>query len=83
MFCYTGEAARGGALRTTACCRMPHAACTQPLRSVLWLQGQLRHFLTQRLPSRRPSNPAGLTPEQVDRLTAEHHIYLTRNGRIS
>lgn len=26
---------------------------------------------------------AGLTPEQVDRLTAEHHIYLTRNGRIS
>ncbi len=26
---------------------------------------------------------SGLTPEQVDRLTAEYHIYLTRNGRIS
>lgn len=26
---------------------------------------------------------SGLTPEQVDRLTNEHHIYLTRNGRIS
>nr|AFK34863.1 unknown [Lotus japonicus] len=25
----------------------------------------------------------GLTPEQVDRLTNEFHIYLTRNGRIS
>ena len=25
----------------------------------------------------------GLTPEQVDRLEADHHIYLTRNGRIS
>jgi len=25
----------------------------------------------------------GLTPEQVDQLTQEHHIYLTRNGRIS
>ncbi|KAL9243726.1 hypothetical protein vseg_017580 [Gypsophila vaccaria] len=26
---------------------------------------------------------SGLTPEQVDRLTREFHIYLTRNGRIS
>ena len=26
---------------------------------------------------------SGLTPEQVDRLTADYHIYLTRNGRIS
>ena len=24
----------------------------------------------------------GLTPEQCDRLMKEHHIYLTRNGRI-
>eukprot|EP00744_Colponema_vietnamica_P030067 GILI01046639.1.p2 GENE.GILI01046639.1~~GILI01046639.1.p2 ORF type:complete len:125 (+),score=35.58 GILI01046639.1:20-394(+) len=26
---------------------------------------------------------SGLNPEQVDRLTNEFHIYLTRNGRIS
>jgi len=26
---------------------------------------------------------SGLTPQQVDRLTNEYHIYLTRNGRIS
>ena len=26
---------------------------------------------------------SGLSPEQVDRLTNEYHIYLTRNGRIS
>lgn len=26
---------------------------------------------------------SGLTPEQVDKLSAEHHVYLTRNGRIS
>jgi len=26
---------------------------------------------------------SGLTPEQVDRLASEHHIYMTRNGRIS
>jgi len=26
---------------------------------------------------------SGLTPEQVDRLSSEFHIYLTRNGRIS
>lgn len=26
---------------------------------------------------------SGLSPEQVDRLTNEFHIYLTRNGRIS
>ncbi|KAK9814338.1 hypothetical protein WJX72_004134 [[Myrmecia] bisecta] len=26
---------------------------------------------------------SGLTPEQVDRLAKEHHIYMTRNGRIS
>ncbi|KAL8130089.1 hypothetical protein V2J09_019244 [Rumex salicifolius] len=26
---------------------------------------------------------SGMTPEQVDRLTKEFHIYLTRNGRIS
>lgn len=26
---------------------------------------------------------AGLSPEQVDRITKEYHIYLTRNGRIS
>ncbi|KAG7011992.1 Aspartate aminotransferase, mitochondrial [Cucurbita argyrosperma subsp. argyrosperma] len=26
---------------------------------------------------------SGLTPEQVDRLTNEYHIYMTRNGRIS
>uniref|UniRef100_M4DP46 Aspartate aminotransferase n=1 Tax=Brassica campestris TaxID=3711 RepID=M4DP46_BRACM len=26
---------------------------------------------------------SGLTPEQVDRLTSEYHIYMTRNGRIS
>jgi len=25
----------------------------------------------------------GLTPEQVDKLTNDHHVYLTRNGRIS
>jgi aspartate aminotransferase len=25
----------------------------------------------------------GLAPEQVDRLAKEHHVYLTRNGRIS
>jgi len=25
----------------------------------------------------------GITPEQVDRLAEEHHIYMTRNGRIS
>jgi len=25
----------------------------------------------------------GLTPEQVDKLTSEYHVYLTRNGRIS
>lgn len=25
---------------------------------------------------------SGLTPEQVDRLTNEFHIYMTRNGRI-
>lgn len=25
---------------------------------------------------------SGMTPEQVDRLTNEFHIYLTRNGRI-
>lgn len=25
---------------------------------------------------------SGLTPEQVDRLTNEYHIYMTRNGRI-
>jgi aspartate aminotransferase len=24
-----------------------------------------------------------MTPEQVDRLTNEYHIYMTRNGRIS
>jgi aspartate aminotransferase len=26
---------------------------------------------------------SGMTPEQVDRLSNEFHIYLTRNGRIS
>eukprot|EP01101_Sappina_pedata_P004446 TRINITY_DN188_c0_g1_i1.p1 TRINITY_DN188_c0_g1~~TRINITY_DN188_c0_g1_i1.p1 ORF type:complete len:425 (+),score=200.61 TRINITY_DN188_c0_g1_i1:67-1341(+) len=26
---------------------------------------------------------SGLTPQQVDQLAAEHHIYMTRNGRIS
>lgn len=26
---------------------------------------------------------SGLKPEQVDRLTKDFHIYLTRNGRIS
>ncbi|WZY90110.1 hypothetical protein YC2023_046845 [Brassica napus] len=26
---------------------------------------------------------SGMTPEQVDRLTSEYHIYMTRNGRIS
>eukprot|EP00180_Rhodochaete_pulchella_P001883 Plantae.Rhodophyta-Rhodochaete_pulchella.ctg28294.p1 GENE.Plantae.Rhodophyta-Rhodochaete_pulchella.ctg28294~~Plantae.Rhodophyta-Rhodochaete_pulchella.ctg28294.p1 ORF type:complete len:223 (+),score=42.68 Plantae.Rhodophyta-Rhodochaete_pulchella.ctg28294:88-669(+) len=26
---------------------------------------------------------SGLTPEQVDRLKEDHHVYLTRNGRIS
>jgi len=26
---------------------------------------------------------SGLTPEQVDKLAADYHIYLTRNGRIS
>jgi len=26
---------------------------------------------------------SGLTPEQVDRLASEYHIYMTRNGRIS
>jgi aspartate/tyrosine/aromatic aminotransferase len=25
---------------------------------------------------------SGMTPEQVDRLTNEYHIYMTRNGRI-
>lgn len=25
----------------------------------------------------------GMTPEHVDALTAEHSVYLTRNGRIS
>jgi hypothetical protein len=25
---------------------------------------------------------SGMTPEQVDRLTKEFHIYMTRNGRI-
>jgi aspartate aminotransferase, mitochondrial len=25
---------------------------------------------------------SGMTPEQVDRLTQEFHIYMTRNGRI-
>lgn len=25
----------------------------------------------------------GLNPEQVDKIVAEHHVYLTRNGRIS
>ena len=25
---------------------------------------------------------SGMTPEQVDRLTSEYHIYMTRNGRI-
>lgn len=25
---------------------------------------------------------SGLTPEQCDKLISEHHIYLTRNGRI-
>ena len=26
---------------------------------------------------------SGLTPEQVDRMKVEHHIYITRDGRIS
>lgn len=26
---------------------------------------------------------SGLSPEQVDRLREEFHIYMTRNGRIS
>lgn len=26
---------------------------------------------------------SGLTPEQVDKLTKDFHIYMTRNGRIS
>jgi len=26
---------------------------------------------------------SGMTPEQVDRLTSEFHVYMTRNGRIS
>jgi len=26
---------------------------------------------------------SGLTPEQVDKLRTEHHVYLTRDGRIS
>ncbi|KAL3684346.1 hypothetical protein R1sor_002368 [Riccia sorocarpa] len=26
---------------------------------------------------------SGMTPEQVDRLTNEYHVYMTRNGRIS
>lgn len=26
---------------------------------------------------------SGMTPEQVDRLANEFHIYMTRNGRIS
>lgn len=26
---------------------------------------------------------SGMTPEQVDRITSEFHVYLTRNGRIS
>jgi len=26
---------------------------------------------------------SGLTPEQVDKLREEHHIYLTKDGRIS
>lgn len=25
----------------------------------------------------------GLTPEQVDKLAKEHHVYLTRDGRVS
>jgi len=25
----------------------------------------------------------GISPEQVDKLATEHHIYMTRNGRIS
>lgn len=27
--------------------------------------------------------PQGISPEQVDRLAQEHHVYLTRDGRIS
>jgi len=26
---------------------------------------------------------SGLTPEQVDKLRSEYHIYMTKNGRIS
>jgi len=26
---------------------------------------------------------SGLTPEQVDLMASKHHIYMTRNGRIS
>jgi len=26
---------------------------------------------------------SGMTPEKVDRLTSQYHIYMTRNGRIS
>ena len=26
---------------------------------------------------------SGLTPEQVDRMVQDHHVYMTRNGRIS
>ncbi len=26
---------------------------------------------------------SGMTPEMVDALAAKHHIYMTRNGRIS
>jgi aspartate aminotransferase len=26
---------------------------------------------------------SGLTPEQVDKLTSDWHIYMTKNGRIS
>ena len=26
---------------------------------------------------------SGLTPEQVERLKVEHHVYITRDGRIS
>jgi len=26
---------------------------------------------------------SGMTPEMVDKLASDHHIYMTRNGRIS
>jgi aspartate aminotransferase len=26
---------------------------------------------------------SGMTPEQVAKITAEHHVYLTKDGRIS